>query len=54
MTSAFLLPIISKAGATVHYDALRESYIAGGKLDKNRVNLGTGKVEEGNWCTLCR
>jgi len=24
------------------------------KLDKNRVNPATGKVEEGNWCTLCR
>ena len=24
------------------------------KLDKNRVNPGTGKVEEGNWCTVCR
>jgi hypothetical protein len=24
------------------------------KLDKNRVNPSMGKVEEGNWCTVCR
>lgn len=24
------------------------------KLDKNRMNPDTGKIEEGNWCTVCR
>ncbi|KAF8228256.1 hypothetical protein L208DRAFT_1379438 [Tricholoma matsutake] len=24
------------------------------KLDKNQMNPDTGKVEEGNWCTLCQ
>lgn len=24
------------------------------KLDKNRMNPDTGKIEEGNWCTVCQ